>query len=165
MKTLVYENYNKFISATDTIRQMKRNVENMEEEINRLSQTMKAISSGTESVNSSLHDNREQIEKLSGVSTLLKKRQFLFELPSRLNKCIASSSHAEAIRYYNGTRYVHRESSHRRQILIMRHCSRVGDAQRDTRQVQASAVVLGNLHRDRAHHGQDEASAAGEPHC
>jgi hypothetical protein len=84
---------------------MKRNVENMEDEINRLSATMKSISTDTESINTSLHGNREQIEKLSGVSILLNKRQFLFDLPSRLNKCISTDSYTQAIRYYNGTRY------------------------------------------------------------
>jgi vacuolar protein sorting-associated protein 51 len=34
MQMLVYENYNKFISATDMIRKMKDNVESMEDEMN-----------------------------------------------------------------------------------------------------------------------------------
>lgn len=34
MQMLVYENYNKFISATDMIRKMKDNVDSMEEEMN-----------------------------------------------------------------------------------------------------------------------------------
>lgn len=38
MQTLVYENYNKFISATDTIRQMKSKVDDMEEEMGKLSE-------------------------------------------------------------------------------------------------------------------------------
>ena len=36
MQTLVYENYNKFISATDTISQMKSSIEGMEGEMNKV---------------------------------------------------------------------------------------------------------------------------------
>lgn len=39
MQQLVYENYNKFITATDTIRTMKSSVDNMESEMQRLEQT------------------------------------------------------------------------------------------------------------------------------
>lgn len=106
MKTLVYENYNKFISATDTIRQMKRNVGEMEEEMKRLESNMKNITRCTEAISSSLAPNRQMIEKLSGVSNLLQKRQFLFELPSRLNLCIERGAYAQAVRYYNGCRYI-----------------------------------------------------------
>ena len=43
MQTLVYENYNKFISATDTIRSMKNHVESMEEEMKNLESSMQKI--------------------------------------------------------------------------------------------------------------------------
>ncbi len=59
MKTLVYENYNKFISATDTIRQMKHNVVNMEEEMHHLSESMKQITSLSSNINTTLGPNRE----------------------------------------------------------------------------------------------------------
>lgn len=85
MKTLVYENYNKFITATETIRkvsflfhfhlkkQMKTNVESMEEEMRRLGDNMSKISSCSDHINNSLSVRREKIEKLSGVHRLLKK--------------------------------------------------------------------------------------------
>jgi len=77
MKTLVYENYNKFISATDTIRQMKKNVVNMEEEIKRLAENMEKISSCSDEINLTLSMRREKIEELSGVYRLLKKVSFV----------------------------------------------------------------------------------------
>ena len=53
-----YENYNKFISATDTIRQMKQRVEEMEVSMGQLEGTMESISGASDSVNSSLsHPN------------------------------------------------------------------------------------------------------------
>jgi len=103
MKTLVYENYNKFISATDTIRNMKKNVENMEEEMNSLEQNMEKISECTESINNTLAPRREKLKELNGVYRLLIKRQFLFELPSRLKKSIEMGSYNQAVSYYNKT--------------------------------------------------------------
>lgn len=43
MQTLVYENYNKFISATDTIRKMKTDFKQMETEMSLLMSKMSTI--------------------------------------------------------------------------------------------------------------------------
>ena len=43
MQMLVYENYNKFIAATDTIRRMRENVAGMEQEMGRLQAHMDSI--------------------------------------------------------------------------------------------------------------------------
>ncbi|RIA83584.1 hypothetical protein C1645_785985 [Glomus cerebriforme] len=103
MKTLVYENYSKFISATDTIRKMKSNVENMESEMDQLSQSINNISNVTSSVNSALGLKRDKIRQLTGVHDLLKKIQFIFELPTRLKHCLDQESYAQAVRYYAKT--------------------------------------------------------------
>lgn len=58
MKTLVYENYNKFISATDTIRDMKTNVENMEEEMQRLTANMDTITLVSDNITATLAPRR-----------------------------------------------------------------------------------------------------------
>ncbi|CAM9467283.1 unnamed protein product [Hapterophycus canaliculatus] len=54
MQMLVYENYNKFISATDTIRKMSQNVEGMETEMADLKTSMDRIASSSATVNTSL---------------------------------------------------------------------------------------------------------------
>ncbi|XP_054709728.1 vacuolar protein sorting-associated protein 51 homolog [Uloborus diversus] len=100
MQTLVYENYNKFISATDTIRKMKNDFKKMEEEMDCLSSNMSAITDFSGNITSTLQGRRQQISKLSGVHMLLKKLQFLFELPPRLKSCIENESYGQAVRYY-----------------------------------------------------------------
>lgn len=45
--------------------------------------------------------NRGKVEKLVGVRRLLKKLEFLFELPVRLNRSIELEAYAQAVRYYN----------------------------------------------------------------
>uniref|UniRef100_T1J0Z4 Vacuolar protein sorting-associated protein 51 homolog n=1 Tax=Strigamia maritima TaxID=126957 RepID=T1J0Z4_STRMM len=100
MQTLVYENYNKFISATDTIRKMKNDFKRMEDEMDGLATNMESITTFSGQISNTLRDRRQQITKLASVHTLLKKLQFLFELPARLNKCIEDGLYSQAVRYY-----------------------------------------------------------------
>ncbi|KAJ8975800.1 hypothetical protein NQ317_005182 [Molorchus minor] len=60
MQTLVYENYNKFISATDTIRKMKNDFK-METEMDLLASNMASITSFSDQINFTLHDTREKL--------------------------------------------------------------------------------------------------------
>ncbi|XP_039285444.1 vacuolar protein sorting-associated protein 51 homolog [Nilaparvata lugens] len=106
MQTLVYENYNKFISATDTIRKMKSDFKKMEDEMDMLAKNMGSITSFSESISSTLQDTRQQISKLSGVHTLLKRLQFLFKLPSKLKLQMEEGNYSEAVRDYLHTQRV-----------------------------------------------------------
>ncbi|TPX33917.1 hypothetical protein SmJEL517_g03383 [Synchytrium microbalum] len=106
MKTLVCENYNKFISATDSIRKMKTNVENMESEMDRLSKSMDQITQASTKINDSLADRRSKIHQLSGVHTLLKKLNFVFELPTRLKQCLNKQQYAQAVQYHSQTAHL-----------------------------------------------------------
>jgi len=106
MKTLVYENYNKFISATDTIQQMKTHIIDMDAKMKELQNKIGSISTSSVAINESFAKNRKDIEKYSGISSLLKKRQFLFELPSRLHKCIEMKAYEQAVKYYNKSKEI-----------------------------------------------------------
>ncbi|KAM6970374.1 vacuolar protein sorting-associated protein 51 homolog [Aplochiton taeniatus] len=112
MQTLVYENYNKFISATDTIRKMKNDFKKMEDEMDCLSTNMAAITEFSASISGTLQDQHAQITKLSGVHTLLRKLQFLFELPARLNKCLELQAYAQAVNSHRCARCVLQQYSH-----------------------------------------------------
>lgn len=112
MQMLVYENYNKFISATDTIRSMKENVESMEEEMDTLVASMDEIADKSERINSSLASKRSQIDKLVRVRRLLKRLEFFFELPQRLQQCIDEGLFAQAVKYFKIARETLREYSH-----------------------------------------------------
>ena len=54
MQTLVYENYNKFISATDTIRKMKVDFKKMEDEMELLAENMTHITAFSATVSDTL---------------------------------------------------------------------------------------------------------------
>ncbi|KAI9266482.1 exocyst complex component Sec5-domain-containing protein [Phascolomyces articulosus] len=101
MKTLVYENYSKFISATDTIRKMKSNVESMESEMANLNGNMNGISQQCTEIIDALGPNRDKIRRLTNVHNLLKRLQFIFDLPNRLNRCLSTGQYAQAVKYYS----------------------------------------------------------------
>ncbi|XP_072076462.1 vacuolar protein sorting-associated protein 51 homolog [Arachis hypogaea] len=102
LQMLVYENYNKFISATDTIKRMKSNILGMEGNMEYLLEKIMSVQSRSDSVNTSLFEKREHIEKLHRTCNLLRKVQFIYDLPDRLGKCIKSEAYADAVRFYTG---------------------------------------------------------------
>merc|ERR1712228_779291 len=100
MQMMVYDNYNKFISATDTIRKMKDQVENMENEMDKLLKNMNSIATNCSEIESRFKPNRSEVEKLVSVRGLLKKLEFLFELPNRLKKNIELGDYQRAVKYF-----------------------------------------------------------------
>ncbi|XP_008545669.1 vacuolar protein sorting-associated protein 51 homolog [Microplitis demolitor] len=100
MQTLVYENYNKFIAATDTIRKMKTDFKEMEESMDSLTTNMDRITSFSDQISSTLQDTRQQISRLSSVHALLKRLQFLFKLPSNLKDRMNEGNYAQAVQDY-----------------------------------------------------------------
>ncbi|KAK9101730.1 hypothetical protein Sjap_018984 [Stephania japonica] len=103
LQMLVYENYNKFISATETIKRMKNNiVGGMESNMEDLLDKIVSVQSKSDIVNTSLFEKREHIEKLHRTRNLLRKVQFIYDLPTRLGKCIKTEAYADAVRFYTG---------------------------------------------------------------
>ncbi|KAJ4954893.1 hypothetical protein NE237_011676 [Protea cynaroides] len=102
LQMLVYENYNKFISATDTIKRMKNNIVGMEMNMEQLLEKILSVQSRSDRVNTSLFEKREHIEKLHRTRNLLRKVQFIYDLPTRLGKCIKSEAYTDAVRFFTG---------------------------------------------------------------
>ncbi|EAA11747.3 AGAP005584-PA [Anopheles gambiae str. PEST] len=101
MQTLVYENYNKFISATDTIRKMKTDFKSMETEMNLLMANMNSITEFSERITDTLQETRSQLTRLSGKHQLLKKLQFLSSLPAKLKTLIEEENYQQAVQEYS----------------------------------------------------------------
>ncbi|KAG0299546.1 Vacuolar protein sorting-associated protein 51, partial [Dissophora globulifera] len=112
MKTLVYENYSKFLSATDTINKMKSNVDNLESEMSRLTENISKIATSSSAIHSSLGGKREKIRQLNGVHSLLTKLQFVFELPTNLNQCLEAESYTQAVKSYCRTLHLLQHYKH-----------------------------------------------------
>ncbi|XP_066260204.1 vacuolar protein sorting-associated protein 51 homolog [Euwallacea similis] len=100
MQTLVYENYNKFISATDTIKKMKNDFKEMEDEMDLLMTNMETITSFSDKINSNLKQTRDKISHLSGIHSLLQRLQFLFKLPATLKSRMEEKNYIQATQDY-----------------------------------------------------------------
>jgi hypothetical protein len=85
---------------------MRGNVEQMEEEMQRLETMMQQICNSAQQITTKLSTKREKIEQLSGVHRLLQKLQFLVELPQRLEQAIQLEAYAQAARYWTKTEHV-----------------------------------------------------------
>lgn len=104
LQMLVYENYNKFISATDTIKRMKSNIVGMEANMGELLEKIISVQSRSDGVNTSLLEKRQNIEKLHCTRNLLRKVQFIYDLPVRLQKCIKTEAYGDAVRFFTGAK-------------------------------------------------------------
>lgn len=112
MQTLVYENYNKFISATETIKRMKSNVEAMDSDMESVRSKMALITTNTSTIDASLADKRSKVDKLVRVKRLLNRLEFLSELPERLERMIEKEMYTSAIQLYKKTINVLTKQSH-----------------------------------------------------
>lgn len=126
MQTLVYENYNKFISATDTVRKMRSDFKNMQTEMEQLSENMDSITTFSESISESLKDSRTTVGRLCGTRQLLRRLQFLFLLPSQLNEYLNKGLYAEAVNeYLHAQRVLERYGSQPSFQGIQRECEEI----------------------------------------
>ncbi|KAG0240166.1 Vacuolar protein sorting-associated protein 51 [Actinomortierella wolfii] len=146
MKTLVYENYSKFLSATDTINKMKSNVDNLESEMTRLTQNIGKIAASSSTINSSLGAKREKIRQLNGVHSLLTKLQFVFELPTNLNHCLENGSYTQAVKSYCRTLHL---LQHYKHLTVFTGIER-----------ECKAIMVTIAHRIRQNMSREDATCA-----
>ncbi|KAJ2805156.1 hypothetical protein H4R20_002206 [Coemansia guatemalensis] len=104
MKTMVYENYSRFIRATQAIQQMKRDADHMDAEMAKLTQRVGAIAAKGTAVNDAFAQRREHIQRLSREHRALGGLQFLFALPTQLNRLIGAARFVEAAQLWSRSR-------------------------------------------------------------
>ncbi|KAL3900351.1 MAG: hypothetical protein SGCHY_001407 [Lobulomycetales sp.] len=102
-KTLVYENYSKFISVSDTIGEMRSKVEAMNAQVGKLTAKLNVVDNSSSDTIASLSANRDRIAELSGAHTLLKSMSSISELPNQLKLHSQNHNYAEAVYLYRTT--------------------------------------------------------------
>ncbi|KAG0010927.1 Vacuolar protein sorting-associated protein 51, partial [Entomortierella chlamydospora] len=121
MKTLVYENYSKFLSATDTINKMKSNVDNLESEMSRLTQNISKIATSSSAIHSSLGGKREKIRQLNGVHSLLTKVHYIAETRASGNSLTVLPLYPILTRRLEAESYTQAVRSYRRTLHLFQH--------------------------------------------
>jgi hypothetical protein len=79
---------------------MARNVDGMDEAMQRLKSNMAQLSGTSAAIEQRISPHRSEVDKLLGVSRLLKRLEFLFELPGRLKRSIELGACEQAVKYY-----------------------------------------------------------------
>lgn len=100
LQKLVYENYNKFLKATSVVEEMRECISKMENEMGVLETKMDNMMSSASKIEDALTSRSSNIQKLTGISVMLKKIQFVLDLPDRISKCIELQTFEIAIQYY-----------------------------------------------------------------
>lgn len=100
MQTLVYENYSKFIDATDAIRSIGVSVHANEEGLARLSSGMETIHDKSREVEDALGGLRDQVAEKLRVKKLLTRLDSLLKLPKTLNEHIRQMNYRLATSSY-----------------------------------------------------------------
>lgn len=104
MKTLVYENYHKFVIATETINEIQKRATSAEGEMAQLEKMVGEAAQRSDAIGTALEGKRGEMKHLLAVSSHLKRFQFAVDLPARLRRCIELRAYHEAIAYYTRAR-------------------------------------------------------------
>lgn len=100
MQTLVYENYSRFIDATDAIRSVSVNVQANEEGLARLMSGMQVIDSQSHAIEEELGSLRDQVAEKIRIKRLLTRLDALLKLPNTLHEQIDAGKYRTATRSY-----------------------------------------------------------------
>jgi hypothetical protein len=100
MQTLVYENYSKFIDATDAIRSIGVSVHANEEGLGKLSRGMQVINETSRSVEDALGTLRDAVADKLRIKRLLTRLDALLRLPTTLKQQIQHGQYRLATKSY-----------------------------------------------------------------
>ncbi|KAI1718089.1 vps51/Vps67 domain-containing protein [Ditylenchus destructor] len=100
MQQLVYENYNKFLTATNTVRSMQSAFTDMDNEMRGLSAQMKDISTLSETLSESFNKNRDTVRKLTDAKKSIERLQCFVKLPQILQDLINEKKHQRAVEIF-----------------------------------------------------------------
>ena len=103
-QTLVYENYSKFIAATDTVRDVRVNGRAMEETMKEAKNLITATVEKAKQVDKNLSLRRDQVLALSGVRGLIAKLQNAFDVPEKMRAALNRDAPGVAANYYAAVR-------------------------------------------------------------
>ncbi|CAG9467474.1 unnamed protein product [Pedinophyceae sp. YPF-701] len=100
LQALVYENYSKFIDATDTIKTMVDSLGGMQSNLEGLQDSMASIRDLSQSVDSKVHASRTDLEELNRIKSMMARLQALLGLPARMRAALDAADPAAAARLY-----------------------------------------------------------------
>ncbi|CRH03116.1 vacuolar protein sorting-associated protein 51, putative [Plasmodium relictum] len=100
MQSLVYENYNKFIEAADTIIYLKKNFNGVKEKIKGINDHIEYIDNNSNSVCNKVSRNFEKIENLIEIKKLLNDINLIMKIPQNMFSFIVQKKYIKALQIF-----------------------------------------------------------------
>ncbi|KAH9597668.1 hypothetical protein LSM04_006701 [Trypanosoma melophagium] len=100
LQELVYRNYAKFISATDTIREMRDNITEMDAKLQALSSNVENIDQVSKNISDKLQTHRSRIEDMISTNRMLRKVQFLVDLADTMRRLMDKGEYTTCVKYW-----------------------------------------------------------------
>ncbi|CAP24855.2 Protein CBR-VPS-51 [Caenorhabditis briggsae] len=97
---IVYENYNKFLTATNTVRKIQDEFTQLDSEMKSLSQSMSSISSLIGSLDGVLGEKRDDILQLGSSYKVVNSLKHIFDLPHVLQSEFDERNYGEVLRMF-----------------------------------------------------------------
>jgi hypothetical protein len=117
MQTLVYENYNKFIVATDIIRAMDGAMDGLDSRLRQLEILISGAVNRSETVNGTLEQHQASIMDLKDTRELLHQLQVLLDIPRKLRAAINQGAYDIAADTYADVAPVLKKHGHRKALV------------------------------------------------
>uniref|UniRef100_A0AAF5Q198 Vacuolar protein sorting-associated protein 51 homolog n=1 Tax=Wuchereria bancrofti TaxID=6293 RepID=A0AAF5Q198_WUCBA len=100
MQQLVYENYNKFLTATSTVKKMQNDFMEMGKKMEILSKRMGNIAALSKDFSAAFSKHRTNVSQLSEANKKVEELQFLLCLPEKLRALVEQKNYEEAVKIY-----------------------------------------------------------------
>ncbi|CAD2096508.1 vacuolar protein sorting-associated protein 51, putative [Plasmodium vinckei] len=100
IQSIVYENYNKFIYAGDTVVLLKNNFKQVKEKINLINQHIDCIDSSFKKTNKNTSSEIEQVENIIQIKKLLKNIHTIMQTPKNMYSLIIEKKYIEALKLF-----------------------------------------------------------------
>lgn len=97
LQSLVYDNYSKFLGASDTVRGLAQNISTLHDEMSHLKANLATVARRSDSISDDLETNRQKIQRLVGISRLLGRVEFISKLPAQLRACLKAEKYSAAV--------------------------------------------------------------------
>lgn len=100
LQELVYHNYSKFISATDTIREMHSHVRDMMHRLSSLHDHVGIVDHTSKQVFAALQPHRKRVEETITSNRKLKKASFIQHLPQTMERLLKEEKYTECVQHW-----------------------------------------------------------------
>ena len=116
MQTLVYENYNKFIIATDIIRALDDAIGGLETRLSQLEALIGGAVRRSEAINGTLEQRQATIIELKETKQALQQLSLLLHTPHKLRAAVSQGAYEIAVEIYEDVAPVVKKHGHRRAL-------------------------------------------------